>query len=284
MFKCHLWFLFKLRKCKTRLAKAYSNLGLHKEAVNIMTVIRNTRESIHERNPLHLESAAIQRTSAEILLDYLETGEITDEEDAQSMRSQAQGFLKTAESITIKTVGEGHLHTALIRKEMARVLLMMGEYKEAYKKVTKSLVAVKNACQSEDAGCNHYLVADIVVLKSDVELKLGLNEEHSDSLQSALKHYKKEFGDNHISVAKTLLKQCYGSFEAGRIQDATNYFMKSEEVCGVLKEDLRKQIEDNKNKVEVLRSYKLDRQFPLFKFQRKIELMQRKHKKPPGVW
>lgn len=225
----------------------------------------------------HPEFASFLQKKTEITLDSFETKCPLDEKSIQEIMSKAQHDLLKAERILVKSLGCNHQQYAVLKKEQARVNIIMGNYKAAYKEICSALKKIPHVCHQKPKN-EHYLKAEFSLIRSDVERKLDLTSGQRESLKTAESIYRNAFGDNHPMLAFTLQKLSARYFDLGSQKEADKYFEESEKICAVLKRDLQEQLKYCFS--DFLIQYNLDNH-PILRRQQRLTRQLRRNQ---GAW
>ena len=214
----------------------------------------------------HPEFASFLQKKTEITLDSFEIKCPLDEESIQEITSKAHRDLLKAEQILEKSLGCNHQQYAVIKKEQARVNILMGNYQAAYKEICSALQKVPHVFHQEPKN-GHYLKAEFSLTRSEVESKLELTNGQKESLKTAESIYRNAFGDNHPMLVFTLQKLCARYVDLGNRKEADKYFEATEKMCAVLKTDLQEQL--NYCSSDFLIEYNLDNH-PILRHQQQL--------------
>ena len=248
-----------MRKCAVRVAYACSKIGFFDKAKEC---VMEGELGFPDDKKNHPEFAAFLRKKTEIHLDSFEIKWPSNEEGVEKIKSD----LLRAEEIMKTSLGCENQQYALIKKEQARLNIIMGDYNTAYGQIGGALDIIRKACyQKQDIG--HNLTADVLLIRSDAGGKLRMNDLQKESLKKAEKIYRKVFGNNHPMVALTLQKLCIMYQGRGNKNEAQRYLEESEEICEILEKDLQEQLD--KSKCDFLVKYKLEKH-PILKRQQQI--------------
>ena len=210
-------------------------------------------------------------------MDSLEVNWPLDEESIQKITSAAKFDLLKAEEILKISLGCNSQQYALIKKEQARLNIIMGNYESAYKEIRTALDEIVNIClRRPESG--HHLKAEFSLVRGDAEGKLELMSGQKESLTTAESIYRNCFGDNHPMVASTLQKLCVRYLEVKNLKEASKYLEESGNICAVLKRGLQEQLASCNS--DFLIKYNLDAH-PILKRQLQLE---KKIRPPQGAW
>ena len=212
-----------------------------------------------EKKKTYPEFAVFLRTKTELALDNIEFNRLDVKEAEKGMEDD----LNEGVEIIKNTLGLKHLQCAFLRKERARLYLLIGQYEEAYREILKVEDIIKySAYKKPDVH------ADLLLIKADIESKLELPRGQEKSLQDAERLCRDALGDNHPMLATTLQKLCKRNIELQRLKQATEYLEASDKICENLKTSLRQQLDSSCS--DFLTSYSLD-QHPVLKRQQQLE-------------
>ncbi|PFX22383.1 uncharacterized protein LOC111334317 [Stylophora pistillata] len=263
----------EVRRGAVRVAYACSKLGLFDMAEEYLKEVELGFPTRHESR-LHPEFAVFLRKKTEITLDRYEFQWSLNEVDAEEILSKGNEDLLEAERILSDTF-QFKRQIASIKKEKARLSMLMRNYRNAYEDVRSALDSLPRNCD--------YLKADFLLIRSDAEKGLNLVNKSKVSLETAENIYRNIFGDDHPMVAVTLQKQCSLSLYVAHKSDkgkneAHKYHEASHQVCEVLKSNLEQQLTDIQT--DFLRNYSFD-QHPILKRQQSLH---RRLTRNQGAW
>lgn len=262
--------LLQVRKCTMRVAYACSKIGLFGVAKEYL---REVELGFPLQNKTHPEYAAFLRKKTESTLDSFEISWPLDYLNVQELLWKADTDLIRAEEILSNSLGRNHQQSALTKKEIARLKLLMG-----FKEISPAYDQILSALKLLIPNVSHHLKAEFLLIRSDAEKKLGLNMAQKLSLEEAETIYRQTFGDNHSMVVFTLQKLCTAYLDLENTQTAYKYFKASEKACEVLKTNLREQL-DNCNS-DFLKNYNINTH-PIVKGQ---QLLVRRMARNHGAW
>ena len=252
---CYL--TLQVRKCSLRVVQACSKLGL-------FTVAEQHRKQVDlgfpEEKKTYPEFAVFLRTKTELALDIIEFYRL----DGKEAEEEMQNDLNKGVEIIQKTLGCKHLQYAFLKKERARLYLLIGQYQEAYKEI----LSVENIILKYSAYKKPDVHADLLLIKADIESKLELPRGQEKSLQDAERLCRDVLGHNHPMLATTLQKLCKRNIELRRLKQAEEYLEGSYKICENLKTSLRQQLDSSCS--DFLSNYSLD-QHPVLKRQQQLE-------------
>ena len=252
-----------MRKCAVRVAYAYSKIGFFDKAKERLMEVELGFPDDKKNHP---EFAAFLRTKTEIDLDSFEIKWPSNEEGFEKIKLTTQSDLLRAEEIIKTSLGSENQQYALIKKEQARLNIIMGNYQIAYNQICDALNIIRKACYQRQ-GIGHYLTAEFLLIRSDAEGKLRLNDPQKESLKNAEEMYWNVFGDNHPMVALTLQKLYMMYQDRGNTKEAQRYLEGSKEICQLLEQDLQEQLD--RSTCDFLVKYKLEKH-PILKRQQQL--------------
>ena len=252
-----------MRKCAVRVAYACSKIGFFDKAKECLMVVELGFPDDKKNHP---EYAVFLRKKTEIDLDSFEIKWPSNEEGVEKIKLTTQSDLLRAEEIMKTSLGCENQQYALIKKEQARLNIIMGNYQIAYNQICDALKIIRKACYRKQ-GIGHYLTADFLLIRSDAEGKLRLNDPQKESLKKAEDIYRNVFGNNHPMVALTLQKLYIWYQDRGNRKEAQRYLEGSKEICQILEKDLQEQLD--RSTCDFLVKYKLEKH-PILKRQQQI--------------
>lgn len=258
----------QVRKCTVRVAYACSKIGLFDRAKEYL---REVELGFPLEKITHPEFAVFLRKKTEITLDSFEFSWPLDEQNIQEILSKANTDLVRAEEILSNSLGRNHRQFALIKKEIARLKILMGFNKIAFDEIRLALKVLI-------PDVSHHLKAEFSLIRSDAEKKLELNMAQEESLKAAKTIYRQTFSDHHPMVAFTLQKLCTTYLDLESPQIGYKYFEKSEKACEILKTNLREQLDSCHS--DFLKKYNIDTH-PIVKRQR---LLAKRISRNQGAW
>ena len=239
-----------------RVVQACSKLGLFTLAEEHL---KQVDFGFPEKKKTYPEFAVFLRTKTELALDKIEFNRPDGKEAEEGMEDD----LNEGIEIIQKTLGRNHLQCAFLKKERARLYLLIGEYQTAY----KVILSVENII-NYSAYKKSDVHADLLLIKADIESKLELPRGQEKSLQDAERLCRDALGDNHPMLATTLQKLCERNIELQRLKQAKEYLEASDKICENLKTSLRQQLDRSCS--DFLTNYSLD-QHPVLKRQQQLE-------------
>lgn len=247
-----------------RVAYASSKIGLFEKAKEYL---REVELGFPQEKLKHPEYAALLRKKTEVTLDSFEFNWPGDENNVQEILSKANSDLIRAEKIISNSLGTKHQQFAEIKKEQARLNILMGNYDDACREINLAIPNVP-----------HHLKAEFFLVKSDAEKKLGLTTAQKESLERAEKIFRKTFGADHPMLAFTLQKLCTANLDLEKIQNALEYFEISGRACERVERNLKKQRDSCAT--DFLKSYNTD-VHPIVKRQ---TLLDQRIRRNQGAW
>lgn len=251
-----------------RVAYACSKIGLFDVAKEYL---REVELCFPKEKVTHPEFAAFLRKKTEITLDSFQVSWPLDDLNVQKILSKADTDLVRAEETLSNSLGRNHRQSAVTKKEIARLKILMGFNEIALKEIRSALkVLIPNV--------SHHLKADFSLIRSDAEKKLGLNMAQELSLKEAETIYRQTFGDNHPMVVFTLQKLCTSYLDLENPPKAYEYFKASEKACEVLKTNLREQLDSCQS--NFLKNYNINTH-PIVKRQ---QLLAKRITRNQGAW
>ena len=259
-----------MRKCKVRVAYACSKIGLSNKAKEFL---KEVELGFPYENMTQPEFAAFLQKKTEITLDNLEIIWPSDAESIREIHSKAETDLKEADEIIQQSFGSNHQQCALVKKEKARLYVLMGHHQIAYNEILSAQNIITNVCYHKPD-----LEAELSLIRADIQGKLQLTSGQKESLKTAENIYRNDSGNNHPVFATTLQKLCSKYLELERLKEAEKYLEESDKICETLKRDLQGQL--NTSNSDFLINYKLDTH-PVLKRQ---QLLARKIRRNPGAW
>ena len=259
-----------MRKCKVRVAYACSKIGLFKKAEEFLKEVELGFPPEKVTQP---EFAVFLQKKTEITLDNLEFIWPSDEESIREIHSKAETDLKKADEILQQSFGSNHQRCALVKKEKARLYVLMGHHQIAYNEISSALNIITNVCYQKPD-----LEAEFSLIRADVQGKLQLTSGQKESLKTAENIHRKVFSNTHPMFATILQTLCSTYLELERLEEAEKYLQESDKICEILKRDLQEQL--NTSNSDFLINFKLDTH-PVLKRQ---QLLAKKIRRNPGAW